>query len=177
MNTRWIALIVLFGFILSTGCQSDSLTGSPPEHETSLVDTPIVVSSPDISSPAPPTPDRINATMTKMPERVPPTEATTPVTGEVPNELLDSILKDLAGKTGESIPDMVIIQSQAVIWNDGSLGCPKPGVLYTQALVNGYWIILEVAGQRYDYRAANTGYFFLCENGSSPLYTPGTPDS
>jgi len=115
--------------------------------------------------------------MTKMPERVPLTEAITPVTGEAPNDILDSILKDLAGKTGVPISDATIVQSQAVVWNDGSLGCPQPGVLYTQALVNGYWIILEVAGQRFDYRAANTGYFFLCENGLSPIYTPGTPDS
>lgn len=177
MNTRWIALFAFSVVILSSGCQSDSLTGAPPEHDTRLVDAPLITSSPDVSNQEIPTPDRINATMTKMPERVPPTEAATPVTGEVPTDLLDSILKDLAGKTGASISDMVVIQSQAVVWNDGSLGCPKPGVLYTQALVNGYWIILEIAGQRFDYRAVNTGYFFLCENGLPPLFMPGTPDS
>jgi hypothetical protein len=177
MKTRWTFFFVLLVYILSPGCQSDLLTGSPLEHDTSLGDAPIAISSPDISSQETPTSDRINATLTKLPERVPPTETTTPVTGEVPNDILDSILKDLAGKTSTSIRDIVLIQSQAVVWNDGSFGCPQPGVLYTQALVNGYWIILEVAGQRFDYRAANTGYFFLCENGLPPIYTPGTPDS
>jgi hypothetical protein len=119
----------------------------------------------------------MNETMTKMPERVPPTEEITPVTGEVPIELLDSILRDLAGQTGAALEKITVIQAQAMVWNDGSLGCAKPGEFYTQALVNGYWIILEVDGQKYDYRAADTGYFFLCENSLPPISSPATPSS
>jgi hypothetical protein len=164
-------------FILSPGCQSNPLTGSPLENDTSPVDASTITSSPDISNQEIPTPDRINATMTKMPERVPPTEETTSATGEVPNDLIDSILKDLAGKTGAQISNMTIVQSPAVVWNDGSLGCPQPGGIYTQALVNGYWIILEIAGKKFDYRATEAGYFILCENGIPPIPVQGTPDS
>jgi hypothetical protein len=35
--------------------------------------------------------------------------------------------------------------------------------MYTQALVDGYWVVLAVGEQEYDYRASDTGYFFLCE--------------
>ena len=48
-------------------------------------------------------------------------------------------------------------------WSDGSLGCPRPGQVYTQALVPGYQVVLEVEGRQYDYRATERGYYVLCE--------------
>jgi hypothetical protein len=118
----------------------------------------------------------MDPTMTKMPERIPPTEVTTPVTGEVPGEILDLIKKDLSERTGAPPEGIVVIQDQEIVWNDGSLGCPQPGEFYTQALVNGYWVILEFEGQKYDYRASDKGYFFLCE-GFHPNLPSGTPSS
>ncbi|HYO89641.1 MAG TPA: hypothetical protein VER79_13405 [Candidatus Limnocylindrales bacterium] len=41
-----------------------------------------------------------------------------------------------------------VIDVQAVVWPDGSLGCPQPDQMYTQALINGYRIVLEAAGER-----------------------------
>jgi len=35
---------------------------------------------------------------------------------------------------------------RSVTWNDGSLGCPMPGLCYTQALVPGYLIEMEYMG-------------------------------
>lgn len=169
-----VSMITLLGVIVSTGCQPNPIdAGAPLELNSS----PAVTRLPDLPTQAMDTPDRIDETMTKIPERVPPTEATTPVTGEVPTELLDSILKDLAERTGAAPEKISVIQAQAIVWNDGSLGCPQPGVMYTQALVNGYLVILEVGDQKYDYRAAETGYFFLCERGLPPISPPGTPNS
>lgn len=123
------------------------------------------------------TPDRIDEIMTKEPEPVPPTEKIPPIIGEVPAEILDPIIKELAGTTGTPTTDIIVIRAQEVVWNDGSLGCSKPGVLYTQAEVDAYWIVLEVAGKKFDYRATNAGYFFLCENGLPPISPPVTPNS
>jgi hypothetical protein len=64
---------------------------------------------------------------------------------------------------------MVVIRDQAVTWSDGSLGCPQPGVFYTQALVPGYWVVLQVGDQEYDYRASERGHFVLCEGGGLPF--------
>ena len=47
-------------------------------------------------------------------------------------------------------------------WSDSSLGCPEPGLVYTQALVPGYHVILEQAGTQYDYHADRRGNFSLC---------------
>ena len=64
-----------------------------------------------------------------------------------------------------------------MLWNDGSLGCPEPGMAYIQVQIKGYWIVLSVNGETYDYRATSTGHFSLCENGL-PLMKPpgGTPE-
>jgi hypothetical protein len=57
-------------------------------------------------------------------------------------------------------------------WNDGSLGCPEPGNMYTEALVNGYWVIIKARGQTYDFRADSRGSFILCPPGQGlpPLH-------
>jgi hypothetical protein len=99
-------------------------------------------------------------------ETVPPTDE--PVIGEVPAELLASIVADAAERTGVD-PDAVdVISAEAVTWNDGSLGCPEPGASYTMALVDGYHLILRVADEELDYRTSANGGFRLCENGGRP---------
>ncbi len=51
----------------------------------------------------------------------------------------------------------------AKTWNDGSLGCPEPGELYTQALVDGFQVVLEIDGERFDYRVGSGTDVRLCE--------------
>ena len=67
--------------------------------------------------------------------------------GQVPQTILESILKEAAAPAKVSHEQLVIVRAQSVVWNDGSLGCPEPGMMYTQALVNGYWVVIEAAGQ------------------------------
>lgn len=83
--------------------------------------------------------------------------------GEVPQVLIDAVLADLLQRTGEERSAINVVSAQAVTWSDGSLGCPKPGVMYTQALVDGFQIIFDVAGERYDYHLSDNGNFVLCE--------------
>jgi hypothetical protein len=167
METRRVAFIVLLVFFLGTGCQAGLVD---PESAGDITSTP------GMKREAVETPDRID-NMAKTPERVPLTESIPPVAGEVPTELLDTIFKDLEGRTGIERRDFNVIQAQFIVWNDGSLGCPHPGILYTQALVDGYWVILEADGVKYDYRASGSGYFFLCEDGFPPVSPAGTPES
>lgn len=167
METRWVAVIVLLAFFLSTGCQA-GLVASEPAGE--------ITSTPEMKRETSETPDRID-NMVKTPERVPPTEMGGRVVGEVPGELLDKIVADLAERKGVESDRILVIQAQATTWNDGSLGCPQPGVLYTQALVDGYWVILEADGDKYNYHASTSGYFFLCETGFPAVPPPVTPDS
>ena len=106
----------------------------------------------------------------RLPERVPSPEQPI-VTGEVPQDILDAIFDDLIAQTGADRAAIEMLRAEAVVWNDGSLGCPKPGQFYTQAVVPGYWVVLRVGSQEYDYRASKTGHFLACEN-SFPSISP-----
>ncbi|MBE2237077.1 MAG: hypothetical protein IAE81_04765 [Caldilineaceae bacterium] len=96
------------------------------------------------------------------------------VTGEAPQALLDLILADAASRTGLAREALRVIQDQAVVWPDGSLGCAQPGMVYTQALVEGYHVIVAAGEQTLDYRAGRSNSFRLCEN-PQPRTSGGTP--
>jgi hypothetical protein len=87
------------------------------------------------------------------------------VKSEVPQAILDPILKEAAVLAKVDREQLVIVRAESVVWNDGSLGCPEPGMMYTQALVNGYWIVIEAAGKKYDFRVGSGGSFRLCPAG------------
>jgi hypothetical protein len=93
------------------------------------------------------------------------TGETPPVKLQVPQAILDPILKEAAALAKVDRHQLVIVRAESVVWNDGSLGCPEPGMMYTQALVNGYWVVIEAAGQKYDFRVGRGGSFRLCPPG------------
>jgi hypothetical protein len=93
----------------------------------------------------------------------------------VPASLQEEIVQDLSQRLNIAPERIEIVKSEQVVWNDGSLGCPQPGMFYTQALVNGYWLILEVDHVPYDYRASDRGFFFYCERPSSPALATLSP--
>lgn len=86
----------------------------------------------------------------------------TDLIGDVPQELLDQILADASRRTGVAVDELEITFAEAITWSDGSLDCPEPGQLYTQALVDGHQVVIDAAGEELDYRAAGGG-FRLCE--------------
>ena len=85
--------------------------------------------------------------------------------GQVPQAIVDPILKEAAALAKVDREQLVIARAESVVWNDGSLGCPEPGMMYTQALLNGYWVVIDAAGQKYDFRVDSRGNFRLCPPG------------
>ena len=66
-------------------------------------------------------------------------------------------------------PDAVTIAGYAdVTWSDGSIGCPRPGMMYTQALVPGHQLVLEVDGTYASYHAAEGKAFSYCAQPVAP---------
>lgn len=96
----------------------------------------------------------------------PPSDA--PVTGEVPDEILADLAADAAERADVDPEAVRVVQAEQVTWNDGSLGCPEPGMSYTMALVDGYHVILEAGDQELDYRVTANGGYRLCENAGRP---------
>lgn len=96
---------------------------------------------------------------------------------EVPSEIMEEIISDLVERSSAENNKIDIIRAEAVVWNDGSLGCSKPGEVYIQMLINGYWVVFDVEGVEYDYRASDSGHFKLCEGASMhPITSPDTSD-
>ena len=103
-----------------------------------------------------------------------PEDGTDTVRGEVPEAILATIIADLAATTEADPKAIEVAHAEAVTWSDGSLGCAEPGQVYTQVLVPGYRVILRHAGQQFDYRATEQGFFLLCSRPT--LAAPGAAD-
>ena len=50
-------------------------------------------------------------------------------------EIVQAARTDAARRTGLAPEALELVSAESVTWPDGSLGCPQPGLLYTQVLV------------------------------------------
>ena len=91
--------------------------------------------------------------------------ATTSTLSEVPNDYVAAIVADAAHSSGAAIEEMMVKLAEAVQWSDGSLGCPQPGVVYTQAIVDGFRIVVQTPSGGLDYRTSGTDFFVVCSQG------------
>lgn len=70
----------------------------------------------------------------------------------------------LVAELGVEASDVESVLVEKVRWHDGSLGCARPGEMYTQATVGGHRITLEVDGEDYEYHAGRGREPFRCED-------------
>lgn len=70
-------------------------------------------------------------------------------------------------------PKQLQVSSQAVTWADGSLGCPQPGLMYTQALVPGWRLVVREGGRELIYHAGRHGQWLGCPVGQARPPRPG----
>jgi hypothetical protein len=61
-----------------------------------------------------------------------------------------------------------------VTWSDGSIGCPQPGTMYTEALVPGHQLILQSEGRLFSYHAAQGKAFGYCAKPVAPTGADST---
>jgi hypothetical protein len=106
-----------------------------------------------------------------QPSRVPETSSA-PV-GEVPQRFLDAVISGAAQRAGVSPADVEIVAAEAVTWNDGALGCPEPGKMYTQALVPGYRVVVEAGGEEMSFHSGRDGDFRFCERPAPGAWDAG----
>jgi hypothetical protein len=71
---------------------------------------------------------------------------------------------------------ITLVAAEPVVWPDGSIGCPEPGMMYTQALVEGYRIVLGVDGEEVVYHGAGNEPPFRCDAPAEPA-SGGNPTS
>lgn len=94
-----------------------------------------------------------------------------PSDGTQPTDLAAEIefaLADAASASGVPQDDIRVLLAERVTWNDGAMGCPEPGGMYTQALVDGYRILLSVDGAEWAYHGQDGQDPFHCEDPKEP---------
>lgn len=92
------------------------------------------------------------------------TTVTTPADARVA-----AAVADLAARENVDSGAVAVAEVREVTWSDGSLGCPKPGMSYTMALVPGTLVVLEIEGQQFEYHGARQGDLRYCENPKPPV--------
>lgn len=165
MSVRWLLLAVALAGAAAcdedeeagtetalSAAQTPSATGSPTSAGTAGVGTP--------ATPATPTPA---PAATSAPT---PTDSggTTVTPSAAQPAVVEAAIDDLASRLGVPRASISVVSHEETEWNDGSLGCPQPGMSYTQALVPGYRIVLRHAGTDYAYHGRTGGAPFYCAN-------------
>jgi hypothetical protein len=89
--------------------------------------------------------------------------------------LIEKAKEDLAQRLSISTSDIVLVDAKEVVWSDGSLGCPQPGMMNIQVLTPGYLIVLEYDNKKHEYHANNGTYVIYCPNPIPPIF--GTPSN
>lgn len=88
------------------------------------------------------------------------------------SQTVTEAVQDLSGRLGISADEIEGVTEKAVTWRDGSLGCPKEDMMYTQALVEGTLIVLRVDGRDYQYHSGKGLRPFYCEHPREPAAKP-----
>ncbi|MFZ1412451.1 MAG: hypothetical protein WAS07_13425 [Micropruina sp.] len=121
-----------------------------------------------------PEPSSVRPPFTTAPQLSPSSPATAAPTASIPARQWEAILADLTQR-GVPTEAAQVQRAQRVTWNDGSLGCPEPGVMYTQALMEGLWVVVRVGDQEFDYRFGRGDAPTLCRN--PPTRLPSSQQS
>lgn len=161
MTIRFARLPVL-AVAVTAALAACSTTGTPAGPSASAGAS---SSASSIASTSPSTPAAVSAS---------PSAETSNAFG-VPAELLAAVRADVAQRTSVDPASIDLVSAKPVTWNDGSLGCPEPGVFYTQALVTGWQIVVHAADRDLDYRVVNPDVVKLCERpGAGGSGDPGS---
>ena len=102
-----------------------------------------------------------------------PSRATTAVVPGL-DSVIRSALSAAAAATGIAARDLQVLSAESVTWPDGSVGCPLPGMMYTQALVPGYRVRIQAGTEVLNYHATRSGNVALCP---AERVRPPLPDS
>ena len=102
-----------------------------------------------------------------------------PGNGADTDKMVDAAIADLSERLSVDSHAITVALVESVTWPDGAVGCPLPGMSYTQALVDGVRIELTLDGESYWYHQGGSDSVRYCEEpegdepGSSSRGVPG----
>jgi hypothetical protein len=161
--TGWLVMVLVAACVPGVPAGPNE-TAQTPLTETQLTNTAIAGSSATAVAPSP-DPGQPAPALTET--------ATQPAAYDPALEAYVQLAKeDLAARLGVSIDAIQVLEARSVVWPDGSLGCPQPGMSYIQVPQDGSLIRLSAAGGSYDYHSGGNEPPFLCEKTLKSKETP-----
>jgi hypothetical protein len=152
MKTPLLAILVMAAAILLSACGE-----MIPAPTSTPVFVPASTATPDLSSGSKPIPaDPIQLT-----------PASTQIS-DYPIAVQKAI-KSLSSKLGIGVDQIKVIGYENVQWPNGCLGIQQPGVMCTMVIVDGYRVILEANGARYEYHTNINGGAVELNPNAGPL--------
>ena len=152
-----IYLLMLTMIVLSTGCWS---IGNIQEDTMPL--QPIVkteVQAPQVVSTTP-----HKSQLAPLQRQNLSTQIPIPITLELEN-LIQIVINDLADRISVEPEQVELIDITEETWQDTSLDCPQPGVMYTPIIDPGYRIILQGIDILYEYHTDSNNLVVYCRSG------------
>lgn len=77
-------------------------------------------------------------------------------------QLVGRAKQDVATRVSVPVDQVQVVSVTRVAWPDSSLGCPKPGQMYSQIVTPGYKIVLQADGTTYEYHTDLTQRVTAC---------------
>ncbi len=90
-------------------------------------------------------------------------------TGGIDEETIAALLAAAAAEANVDLDEIRVVTAEQVTWPNGAIGCPEPGMGYTEALVPGYRVVLEIDGEELNFHASEGGEFFFCDDPEPPV--------
>lgn len=182
---RLVAVTALTAIVGLAGCaigndDPGSDPTSTPSETSPNTPSEISPSSPTVSSATPtagplaPTPSAsASLPAVTAPSSTPSTTPSTRTTGAPMPPVLDEIvaaaITDLGSRAVTGSRPVEVVSAGPFTFSDGSLGCPRPGMAYTQALVDGHRVILARGDRLYPYNAGRDHTPQLCPSDAPDL--------
>jgi len=195
MRRKWFWLLVGWLVVAGMAGCGQTVTSLPVETTpAALADTPVGEAEPSPPGAVPSeeatfsvlgTPAPLGTAVFISPIQVI-QEGTMPISPTIPspsNPALQGLVmqakEDLARRLSVEVDQIELLEVSAVVWPDGGLGCPQPGMVYTQVQHDGALIRLRVGKRIYNYHSGGSRPPFLCEQtagGESLVPPPGFGD-
>lgn len=88
--------------------------------------------------------------------------ACTDAVTETPESMIEQARAALAQHLLVGVDRITVVEAKPVVWSDGSVGCARPGVVYSEGQVEGHLIVLSMEGGFAQYHQGGDDPPFLC---------------
>jgi hypothetical protein len=79
-----------------------------------------------------------------------------------PGPIVNAALNDAATQLGVSAANLHVEQVEPRQWPDSSLGCARPGLMYSQIVTPGFLIVISSGSTRLEYHTDTRSNVVLC---------------